>query len=110
MRRSHPSHPPRGCSHVLGRPSGTVIVCTDADRADELARERRIAVAVCAAGGLVAAAKGVRGRYPCLSVLVAARNAAEVEEARAAAEAVGGTVVAAERSGEAHWGTSEPDQ
>jgi putative DNA primase/helicase len=90
----------KGCYHAIGRPSGRVIVCEGYATAATSREATGDAVAVAFnAGNLLAVAKALRAKYPCLTIIIAADDDAATPGnpgrtyAEQAALAVGGTVV-----------------
>ena len=85
----------RGCTHLLGHPSGTVVVCDD----HEITRSALLSPTTSASpwpsrplAACWLRARGVCARFPCLSLLVRKRGAQGQSDAASAANAVGGKV------------------
>jgi putative DNA primase/helicase len=89
----------KGCYHAIGRPSGAVIVCEGYATGATIHEATGAAVAIAFnAGNLEAAAKSLRAKFPCLSLILAADDDWRtpgnpgLAAAKQAALAVGGLV------------------
>lgn len=96
----------RGCYHSIGRPSGRLIVCEGYATGATLHEATRDAVAVAFnAANLQYVAVALRGKYPCLMIVIAADDDWKTEgnpglsAANQAAQIVGGKVAVPDFSG-----------
>lgn len=96
----------KACYHAIGKPSGRLIVCEGYATGATLHQATGDAVAIAFnAGNLQAVAVALRGKYPCLTIIIAADDDWKtpgnpgLTAARQAAQAVGGKVAVPDFTG-----------
>ena len=87
----------KGCYHAIGQPSGRLVVCEGYATGATIHEDTGAAVAIAFnAGNLLPVAKALRGKFPCITLVVAADDDWKTEgnpgmaAATEAARAVGG--------------------
>src|SRR5690606_20253507 len=96
----------KGCYHAIGKPSGRLVVCEGYATGATIHEDTGHAVAVAFnAGNLLPVVKALRGKFPCLTPVVAADDDWMTEgnpgltAATAAAQAVGGLLAVPDFTG-----------